>query len=230
MTRQQRRKMERDKLKGSFIKNHVPKGKKGISLELREGKEYIKKYLKYNPINLQVTPEEHFNQELRYVFYNEDEDYNYTIRYDHSWRNEKSDEEVKEDKENMKYCLPSTPYDLIKTIKEQQMSKGKVDDILNQNTNYLLTLMLETLIVPTLIIMNEEKPNLKPPIYLFEEYKDMRGGEGDITIKFKREGTQTLMNFTNSTEMDENDDVPYVESITSKTGLTRKELEESIGV
>ena len=230
MTRQQRRKMERDKLKGSFIKNHIPKGRKGISLELREGKEYIKKYLRYIPNNLQVTPEEHFNQELRYVFYNEDEDYNYTIRYDHSWRNEKSDEEVKNDKENMKYVIPSTPYDLIKRIKEQQMSKGRVDDILIQNTDYLLSLMLETLIVPSLIVMNEEKPKLNPPISLFKEYKEMKGGEGDFHLKFKREGTQTQMYYTSSPQMDENDDVPFVETITSKTGMSRKEFEESVGV
>lgn len=215
---------------GSFIKNHVPKGKKGISLELREGKEYIKKYLKYNPMNPQITPEEHFDQDLRYVFYNEDEDYNYTINYNHSWRNEKTDEEVKEDKENMKYCHTSTPYNLIKMIKEQQMSKGKVDDILVKNTDYLLTLYLETLIVPSLILMNKEKPILNPPISLFEEYKQMRGGEGDYTIRFKKEGTKINMTLNSNPNMEDGDDVPYVERITSKTGLTRKEFEESIGV
>ena len=229
MTRQQRRKMERDKPKGSFIKNHVPKGKKGISLELREGKEYIKKFLKYNPMNLQVTPEEHFDQELRYVFYNEDEDFNYTIKYNHSWRNEKTDEEVKFDKENMKYVIPLTPYTLIKLIKEQQESKGTVNDNLIQNTDYLLTLMLETLIVPSLIVMNEEKPKLNPPISFFEEYKQMRGGEGDYTIRFKKEGTKIEMSYNSNPNM-EDGDVPFVESITSKTGLTRKEFEESIGV
>ena len=228
MTRQKRRKLERDKPKGSFIKNYVPKGNKGISLELREGKEYIKKYLKYNPINLRITPEEHFNQEIRYVFYNEDEDYNYTIRYDHSWINKKSDEELNNDKENMKYCLPSVPYDLIKWIKEQEISKGMVDDILIKNTDYILTLMLETIIVPSLIVMNKEKPKLNPPISMFEQYKEMKGGEGDILIKFKREGTSTYMSLNSNPNMD--NDGPYIESVISKTGLSTKEVEESLGL
>ena len=206
---------------GTFMKSVVPKGVKTISQELVEGKENLLTMMKYGTLKMGVK--EHFNQKIRYQFYSEDEDYNYTIEHselDNVFKNiNTSEQEFMSEMDNK---WNPTILNWITEIKTQQISKGKVEDSLIECMDFLLPIYLKTTLILLMKKVFKDNPSfIHPPQSLF---KNTDKGCGDVQFILKRKGDSVGLTLDFNQFKIKGDGV-WIDTIFSGSTLIKEEIE-----
>lgn len=174
-------------------------------VELLVNEENYERYDRY--INGKIGREEHLNQSLRYQFYCEDLDFNYTVFYDNKIGFE-FDEYIKGDfNEVGKLMGPNTLHGMMNKIKKEVLSTGSLSEELIFHSDIVFTLFLNTQIIPTLktiLLMNHRC--IKPPMNLFsnppKEISDYmfrigKNSKGEYYFKMNDEDLMSLSMMTN---------------------------------
>lgn len=231
MNRNQRRKFEREQKKqslvnnklGTYMKVSVPKGVKTISHELVEGKEVLLTMMKYGTRKMDV--EEHFNQKIRYQFYSEDEDYNYTIQHselDDVFENLNSSEQ--EFVSEMDNRWNPTILNWITEIKTQQLSNGIVKDTLIECMNLLLPIYLKTHLIPQMKkVFKKNLSFIHPPQSLFKN-TDLSSCDVKFTLKKKGDMVWLGLDFN---QFKPKEDGIWIDKVYSESTIT---TEETVGI
>lgn len=210
------------KKEGTYMKIQSPKGEDSINVELKDGKDTLKTMMKYSLRKMGV--EEHLNQRIGYQFYSEDDDYNYTTYHSNT---DDVMEEFKVSKDELLKIMDNkwttTIYEWIKEIKNQQLSKGKVDDSLIRCMDSLLPFYVKHIITPMLKKMFDENPSfIHPPLSL---YKNVDEGYGDIVLKLKKEGSEVVLSIESNQFQMDNPNGVWINEVLSDSTLNKEEIE-----
>ena len=205
---------------GTYMKSIVPNGVETISKELVEGKDVLLTMMKYGTRKMDV--EEHFNQKIRYQFYSEDEDFNYTIPHselDDVFENLKTSKQefIREmdDKWN------PTILNWITEIKTQQLSNGKVNHTLIECMEFLLPIYLKTHLIPHMKKVFKKNPSfINPPLSLF---KDTDLSSCDVQFRIKKRGDSVVLGLDFNQFIPKEDDV-WIDNVFSESNLTTEEI------
>lgn len=205
---------------GTYMKSIVPNGVETISKELVEGKDVLLTMMKYGTRKMDV--EEHFNQKIRYQFYSEDEDYNYTISHselDDVYENLKTSEQ--EFIREMDNKWNPTILNWITKIKTQQLSNGKVNDTLIECMELLLPIYLKTHLIPQMKKVFKNNPSfIHPPQSLF---KDTDLSSCDVQFRIKKRGDSVVLGLDFNQFIPKEDDV-WIDNVFSESTLTTEEI------
>jgi len=146
--------------RGIFFENNNEK------VEILVNEENYDKYDRYILGN--VDREEHLNQPLKYQFYCEDLDFNYTVFYDNKVGFE-FDDYINGNVEDLGELLgPNTLHGMLENIKNELTSSGSISDESILHTDILFTMFVKTRIIPTLkILLLNNRRCIKPPMNIF---------------------------------------------------------------
>jgi hypothetical protein len=174
-----------------------------VTLDVKE--ENYEKYDKY--LLRMIDREEHLNQTLRYQFYCEDLDFNYTVFYDNKVGFEFGEYLKGDVNEIGKLLGPLTLHERLVIIKNELMSTGSISEESILLTDIVFTMFVKTQIIPTLkTILLKNKECIKLPMNLLSnppkglsDYVIRLGKntDGGYYLKMKEEDLMGLSMMTN---------------------------------
>ena len=154
-----------------------------ITLYVKEEKfELFEKYL-----HKLVDRDDHLNQSLRYQFYCEDLDFNYTANYNNEIGFEFADYLKGDENEIGNFLSPENLYERLAKIKSELLSTGSISEDSIFYTDLIFTLYIKTQILPALkTIMLVNTACIKPPMNLFSNPPK---GMSDFMIRLGKNST-----------------------------------------
>jgi hypothetical protein len=195
-----------------------------IDLELKEGKEYLETFCKYQSDD--VSTEEHLSKDLNISFYNEDCDFNYGFYFNFSDENDLSvylkNGMTEENILNMcgeNRLSVKNLYDQIQRSYDDYMKYGSVSDIQQTSSDLMFRLWLKTEGYETLK-MWFDKGGVKPPNSLF---KNLSNKYTDIMFRIKKVNKGYSIRIDNREELEK---CTTISKVISKDGMSREEFNE----